>query len=69
MPSSVLEEWADMHRFGVSWQKISTEIKKYCVINGFSNVSGKYKPYVNGKQIRAWSGVKDKICCDNGNNN
>ena len=59
--SSVLEDWAEMHRFGVSWQKISLEIKKHHVINGFSNVEGRQLKWINGKRTRVWTGVKDKM--------
>ena len=54
--SNDIKSWLEQKKFGISMEKFSKELKKYCSINHFENVDNKYKK-IGGKSIRVWCGV------------
>jgi phage/plasmid-associated DNA primase len=54
--SNDIKSWLEQKKFGISMEKFSKELKKYCCINHFENIDNKYKK-IGGKSIRVWCGV------------
>lgn len=54
--SNDVKFWLERKKFGISMEKFSKELKKYCSINHFENVFSKQKK-IGGKNFQIWSGV------------
>ena len=55
--SSDLKTWLAEKKLGISMEKFSKDLKKYCVVNGKDKVVNKLKK-VRGKAQQCWVGVK-----------
>jgi hypothetical protein len=54
--SNDIKFWLEQKKFGISMEKFSKELKKYCSINHFENVFSRQKK-VCGKNIQVWNGI------------
>ena len=58
--SSVIQEWLNKQKLGISMMKFSVELKKYLMINKIENVYSKDKK-IGGKTSKCWFGIKEII--------
>lgn len=55
-----VKEWIEKKRIGISQNKFSGDLKKYCIINKYAGVENKPKSF-GKKTIRGWFGIKKII--------